>query len=71
MLEDNADRQELTGKGETEAQAQERFAYVRKQKRLANNRDTARRSRYLACVCASLQNTRGNGFSAFSGFLVV
>ena len=70
MLEDNADRHELAGKGETEAEAQERFAYVKKQKRLAKNRDTARRSRYLACVCASLQHTRGTGFEPAPVFLL-
>ena len=47
-MQDVADSQ-ATRKGETEAKAHERFS-EKKQKRLAKNRVTARRSRYLACM---------------------
>ena len=54
MLADTADSHKLPGKvDEHESKAKAYFAHERKQKRLAKNRVTAKRSRYVVCAFVS------------------
>jgi len=58
MGAETANSHKLNGEGQTEAEAQEHFAYEQKQRRLANNRVSASPARYLACVRMCHQNNR-------------
>lgn len=58
MGAETADSHKPSGKGPPEAEARERVAYEKKQKRLADNRVTARQARYIACVRVCHQDIR-------------
>ena len=63
---ETADSHKLSGKGQIEAEAQERFVFEKKERRLAKNRATARQG---ACGCVI--RTSVTRFEACSGFVSI